>query len=132
MNNDSLPSFEQAANWLHNAEFVIFVATGVTLFFYQFSAYKRFRTWTFLILVLASGFGLSVTISDRVVGLRADLDPAAWWRYYFLRELTWVAAVVLATIGGLMFLRDYTRLAIAARKQLLPPASTTIDPAKPE
>ncbi len=113
IDNQTKSLAEQAATWLFEAGFVIYVVTGVTLLFYEVPAYKRFRTRALLLLVISSAFGLFVTIFDHTIGQKGSPNPNDWWSYYLIREITWYATVILGTVGSLMFLRDYSRLAAA-------------------
>jgi predicted membrane channel-forming protein YqfA (hemolysin III family) len=128
VNESQTTSFaEQASTWLFGFEFVVYVATGVVILFYQFPAYKRFRTRALLLLVISSALTVFVTIFDHTIGQKGPPDPNDWWQYYFCREVVWMAAIVLGTVGTLMFLRDYTQLAAAATDSTAPNAASQHD-----
>ncbi|MCE9610766.1 MAG: hypothetical protein K8R23_11285 [Chthoniobacter sp.] len=131
MNGDQTKGFaEQASTWLFGIEFVVYVAAGVVLLFYQFPAYKQFRTPALLLIVISCAFGLFVTIFDHTIGQQGPPDPNDWWSYYLVRELTWLGSVILGTVGSVMFLRDYIRLATATSAATLPSSTPTGTPPK--
>ena len=107
------PFLEVAADWLYGKEFIVYVATGVVVLFYLSPAYKRYRTRALLLLVASTALGLFVTVFDATVGNTGPPNPNDWRAYYFCRELVWHAGNILWTIGIVLFLRDYTRLASA-------------------
>ncbi len=134
MNDDQTQSFaEQAVTWLYDAEFVVYVVTGVALLVYQYPAYKRFRTRALLLLVISCATGLFIAVFDQTIGQKGPPDPNDWWNYYLVRELTWLVTVILGTIGALMFLGDYIRLATASnRSPSLSPPRNGAAPGSPD
>ena len=101
--------------------------TGVVLLFYQFPAYKRFRTRALMLLVISCALDIFITVFDHTIGQHGPPDPNDWWGYYFCREVTWIAAVIIGTVGSLMFLRDYIRLAAAASSEASSIVSSTTE-----
>lgn len=116
MTQEPAKSFEAVATWLGSVEWFIYVATGVVLLFYQFPAYKRFRTRALLLLVLSGALAVFILIFDMTFAQydSSDPNPNALWGFLLLREIMWLTSVIVGTVGALMFLRDYTRLASAA------------------
>jgi hypothetical protein len=105
---------EHAATWLYDFEFVVYVATGVVLLFYVFPAFKRFRTRGLFFMTVSFALDVFVTVFDHTIGKRGTPNPNDWWTYSLCREVVWMVAVILGTVGLLSFLRDYTRLASSA------------------
>ena len=125
MNEPPISTFiEQATNFMWRSEFHIYVVTGVVLLFYQLPAYRRFRTPALLLIVISSGLALFLTIFDQMIGTHGPPDPNDLFVYFLGREIVWVLSAIIGTIGSLMFLRDYTRLAAVA---LTNPSSATPD-----
>jgi hypothetical protein len=123
---------ERAVTWLHSTEFVLYVITGVVLLFYHLPAYKRFRTRALMLLVIACVLDIFITVFDHTIGQHGTADPNDWWSYSLCREVAWIVAVILGTVGSLMFLRDYTRIAAAVGSDAPSPSSPTIQATSPK
>ena len=118
-------SFAEVFAWFQGFEFVVLVATGVALLAYQLPAYRRWRTRPLLLLVVAGLLDLFGLVFDKTFGQHGPTDPNDWWTYWIVRELVWLATIILSTTGALLFLRDYGRLAAAASPPPLPPEAAT-------
>ena len=116
-------SFAEVFDWFEGVEFVVLVATAVALLIYQVPAYRRWRTRALLLIVVAGILDLFITVFEKTFGQHGPPDPNDWVIYWCAREFAWVATVILGTVGALMFLRDYERLASATHHEV-PPASS--------
>lgn len=73
---------------MYRAEFIIYVATGVALLFYQAPAYKRFRTRALLLIAISGALTLLVTIFDETIGRQGPPDPKDMFAYFFAESLS--------------------------------------------
>jgi hypothetical protein len=110
------PSFlHDATQFLNFHAFVPTVACSVILLFFLFPAYKRFRTKGLMFLSISSALIVFSIVFDRLYAPHPSDDLAVLEMYFFLHTVASYAALIFSTVGVLLFLRDYVRLAEAAR-----------------
>ena len=96
------------------AEPVVYVGAYVTLLFYEFPAYKRYKRRSLLLLCWASLLALFLTVYDFTVRISQFFEKE-YLVYYSLRQLTWYVTMIIGTVGALMFLRDFERAVSASQ-----------------
>jgi hypothetical protein len=118
-----------AVNLLSKGEYTLFTVTGAIFFIYHLIAYRALRTRALFLIVIASGLGVLLLITDQTLALGTHPSDGHYWGYWMLRECTLYISDIMGLYGALLLLRDYVRLATAAQKARLesptgePPAS---------